>query len=183
MQTPLRHVLTRFARDTRGSVSVEFVLIMPFLFWAFMATYVFFDGYRQSSVNLKAAYTISDLISRETAGVDEDYISSMYQLLRVMTRTDSGLRMRISVLRFDEEDDRFYVDWSAVRGFTEELTNATVADMKAKLPVMPDEERVILVQTENDFEPIFDVGINTVPLENFVFSRPRFAPQVAWSGS
>jgi Flp pilus assembly protein TadG len=29
--------LRHFGRETRGSVSVEFLLMMPMLFWAFMA--------------------------------------------------------------------------------------------------------------------------------------------------
>ena len=49
-----------FIDDQSGNITVEFVLAMPILFWAFMACYVFFDGYRQSAANLKAAYTISD---------------------------------------------------------------------------------------------------------------------------
>ena len=46
-----------FWADTSGTVTLEFVLAMPILFWTFMASYVFFDGYRQSAVNLKAAYS------------------------------------------------------------------------------------------------------------------------------
>lgn len=176
-----RSLLSRFGRDTRGSVSVEFVLTMPFLFWAFMATYVYFDGYRQSTVNLKAAYTISDLVSRETDGVTDGYIDSMHELLQLITRSDSALRMRISVIRFDAEDDRYYVDWSEGRGYTVMLNDGNVGDIESRLPVMPDDERVILVETGNTFVPLFNIGLDDVELENFVFTRPRFAPQVAWS--
>ncbi len=175
--------LTDFTRDTRGSVSVEFVLVMPFLFWAFMASYVYFDGYRQSNANLKAAYTIGDLISRETAAIDQNYVDSMYRLLQLMTRSGSEVKLRITVVRYDESDDRYYVDWSAARGFTTLRTNANLTDIETRLPTMPDSERVILIETSNRFVPLFDVGINTVPLENFVFTRPRFAPLVAWAGA
>lgn len=181
MRTVLRRKLQTFARDSRGSISVEFVLVMPFLFWAFMASYVYFDGYRQSAVNLKAAYTISDLISRETAAVNDDYIDSMYSLLQLMVRSNSRVKMRISVVRYDADDDRYYVDWSKARGYTTLRTNDNVGDIRERLPVMPDAERVILVETDNTFVPLFNVGLDNIELENFVFTRPRFAPQVAWS--
>jgi Flp pilus assembly protein TadG len=95
----LRARLSAYFRNTGGSVSVELVLVTPMLFWAIGASYVFFDGYRQSTVNLKAAYTISDLVSRETAAVNDDYIDSMYNLLQLLTRAQSEVKLRISVIR------------------------------------------------------------------------------------
>ncbi|MHA6262470.1 TadE/TadG family type IV pilus assembly protein [Arenibacterium sp. CAU 1754] len=172
--------LQSFYRDTSGVVTVEFALAMPVLFWAFMASYVFFDGYRQSAINTKAAYTISDLLSRETEGVNDAYIDSMLELVNLMTRTPSDVDMRISVVRWSDNDDRYYLDWSANRGFPTELTDTNIGDMASRLPVMPDGERVILVETRNVFVPLFNVGLDDINLDNFVFTRPRFVSQVAW---
>ena len=169
-----------FRDDARGSVSVEFALIMPFLFWAFGASYVYFDGYRQSSVNLKAAFTIGDMISRETDPLNDAYMDSMYNLLNLMTRTPSDTTLRVTVVRWDEDDDRYYFDWSQTRGAVLPMTDADVIQMADKLPVMPDNERVILVETSNSFVPLFNIGMDTLSLDNFVFTRPRFAPQVLW---
>jgi hypothetical protein len=174
--------LRRFNSDTSGNVSVEFVLAMPFVFWAFMGVYVFFDGYRQSSVNLKAAYTISDLISRETTELNDNYIDSMQSLLQVMTRATSSVKMRVSVLRWDQDEERYYVDWSENRGYPAVHTDQTVQQIEDDLPIMPDNERVILVETRNVFVPLFNVGMENKNLDNFVFTRPRFAPQVAYEG-
>ena len=178
----LKSRFKRFAQDNSGSITVEFVLAMPILFWSFMAAYVFFDGYRQSAVNLKAAYTISDLVSRETSFIDDDYIDSMRNLLQRMTDASSSgdVTMRISVIRWDQDDDRYYLDWSANRGFSEELTNANLNDLKDRLPTMPDNERVILVETNNVFVPLFNIGMDDINLSNFVFTRPRFVSQVPW---
>lgn len=170
--------LKSFSADTRGSISVEFVLVMPFLFWSFMAVYVFFDGYRQSAVNLKAAYTIGDLVSRETDVIDDTYVDSMHAMLQILTRATSTIDLRITVVRWDEDDDRYYVDWSANRGFNTELTDATIGDIEARLPNMPDLERVILVETDNTFVPLFNVGMENKQLLNFVFTRPRFVDKV-----
>lgn len=176
----LKTLTARFSREEHGNVTVEFVLAMPILFWTFMAGYTFFDGYRQSAQNLKAAYTISDLISRELYDINDDYIDSMQKLMTLMTRATSSVNMRISVLRWDEADDRFYVHWSADRGLDAPLTDGTVASYKGKLPVMPDNEHIIIVETRNVFVPLYNVGLENINLDNFVFTRPRFASTVNW---
>ena len=181
MKTPLRSRLSAFFRNTGGSVSVELVLVAPMLFWAIGASYVFFDGYRQSTVNLKAAYTISDLVSRETAAVNDDYIDSMYNLLQLLTRAQTEVKLRISVIRYDQDDDRYYVDWSKARGFNYERNDNNISEIHHELPMMPDNERVILVETRNKFIPLTGIGLSNMQLKNQVFTRPRFAPQVAWS--
>lgn len=182
VQSALFARLRRFRDETDGNVTIEFVLAMPILFWAFMASFVFYDGYRQSTVNLKAAYTIGDLISRETEEINDNYIDSMHNLLTMMVDSASSgdVDLRISVVRWDEDDDRYYVDWSANRGFSEELANANVMELETRLPVMPDNERVILIETNNLFRPLFRVGLDDIDLENFVFTRPRFVSQVVW---
>ena len=125
--------LKAFFRGTEGSVTIEFVLIMPILFWAFMATYVFFDGYRQSTVNLKATYAIGDLISRETEAINDNYIDSMHELLKLMVRSRSETGMRITVVRYDEADDRYYVDWSKERDFGSVRTDDSIRGVTTTL--------------------------------------------------
>ena len=173
-------LLKRFRDDTTGAVTLEFVLVMPFLFWAFMATYVFFDGYRQSSLNLKAANTIGDVLSRETNGVNDAYIDSMHEMLKLMVRAETELTLRVSVLRWDADDERYYVDWSTVRNRETALDDDMVQDIAHRLPAMPDGDRVILVETSNRFVPLLNVGLGEQQLTNFVYTRPRFAPRVAW---
>lgn len=106
----------------------------------------------------------------------------MLNLLQLMTDASSSgdVTMRISVIRWDQDDDRYYLDWSANRGFSEELTNANLNDLKDRLPTMPDNERVILVETNNVFVPLFNIGMDDINLSNFVFTRPRFVSQVPW---
>ncbi len=174
--------LRAFRDDTRGNVTLEFLLAFPILAWAFCAVFVFFDGYRQSSVNLKAAYTISDLISRETGEVDDEYIDSMHSLLQTLTRAASPTMLRVTIIRWDADDDRYYVDWSANRGYLTGLDDDSVVTLKDRLPTMPDGERVILVETTNTFEPVFKIGLGDIDLDNFVFTRPRFAPQICGFG-
>lgn len=169
-----------FSAETRGSVSVEFILAMPIVFWSFMAIYVYFDGFRQSTVNLKAAYTISDLISRETDIIDDEYVDSMHALLQILTRANSTIDMRITVVRWDEDDDRYYVEWSVKRGYDSVFDNATISSIEDKLPLLPDNEIVILVETDNTFRPLFNVGMDDKQLKNFVFTKPRWVDQLCY---
>ncbi|OIQ44177.1 MAG: hypothetical protein BM558_08910 [Roseobacter sp. MedPE-SW] len=175
--------LRRFRQNSDGALTVEFVILAPLLLWTFAAIYTFFDAFRQDTINLKAAYTISDLVSRETTELNETYIDSMYAMSQLLIRSDSNTSIRISVVRWDEDDDRYYLDWSKERGDAlVEWTNATISEIEDRLPVMPDQERVILVETRNDLEPAFKVGLPSMDLDNFVFSRPRFAPLVHFEG-
>lgn len=176
----VRAALRRFGRDTRASVTVEFALMMPVIFWAYGASYVFFDAYRQDTINLKAAYTIGDMLSRETQEVNATYIDSLYEMNRLLIRTDAPLTLRISVVRWDADDDRYYVDWSQTRGGSTALTDALVVTLEQRLPTMPHGERVILVETWNTWQPPVLGALGETTLENFVFTRPRFAPRVVW---
>ncbi|MCF6431825.1 pilus assembly protein [Leisingera sp. MMG026] len=173
-----------FRCRTEGSVSVEFALYTPLLLALFASIYTFFDAFRRDSVNLKAAYTISDLISRETTAINDDYIDSMYEMAQLLIRQDSQLGLRVSVVRWDDDDAKYYVDWSEVRGTSDiTWTDTTINTVAGKLPDMPDQERVILVETFNEMEPAFNVGLPTLNLDNFIFTRPRFAPLVVFEGS
>ncbi|MFT6456845.1 TadE/TadG family type IV pilus assembly protein [Pseudophaeobacter arcticus] len=184
MFSPLIRRLRAFSRNTEGTVTVEFALYVPLLLWLFAAIYTYFDAFRQETVNLKAAYTISDLISRETTTLNETYIDSMYKMSQLLIRSESAITLRISVVRWDEDNNRYYVDWSKVRG--ESLTawtDATISAVEDDLPTMPDEERVILVETRNEMSPAFRVGLPELDINNFVFTRPRFAPLVHFEGN
>lgn len=174
----LKSRATQFWQDKSGVVTVEFVVFVPFLLWTYAASYMFFDAYRQSSLNLKAAYTIGDMISRETQIITPEYIDSMYNITQLLTRTTNPMSMRITVVRWDEEDDQYYLDWSQVRGSAVALTETDLADIADRLPVMPDDERVILVETWNTWTGLLNTAIGTISMDNFVFTRPRFAPQV-----
>ena len=45
--------------DTRGSMPVEGIMASTFLIWWYVASFQFFDAYRQKNVNLKVAYDIA----------------------------------------------------------------------------------------------------------------------------
>lgn len=174
----LRTRLQRFRDETRGSLTVEAVVMFPILFWAMLSMLVFFDAYRQSSLNVKAAYTLSDMFSREVEPISPAYLDGARNLFAELARSDSDVKMRVTVVYYHAGNKRFYRDWSHQRGGVPVLSNADLVNMKDRLPSVPDNERLILVETWSDYRPPFNVGIKQQDLYNFVFTRPRFAPQV-----
>lgn len=183
MLTRIRQFAQRFRKDDSGTVAVESIIVLPLLFWSLMAMYAFFDAYRQASLNVKAAYTIGDMLSRETNFVTNDYMNTAHNLFDLMTRSNSASKLRVTVVRWDGVNNQYKRDWSKTRGSVPELTNTQVRNLAAKLPVMPHNERVIVVETWARYYPPFNVGIDEQDLYNFVFTRPRFAPQLLWSDS
>jgi hypothetical protein len=170
--------LRRFVEDARGSLTVEAVITLPILFWAMLSMMVFFDAYRQSGKSVKAAFTITDMVSREVDPINNAYLDGAFNLFRELVRSDQTPQMRITVVYFDAAANRFFRDWSHQRGGVPVLTNADILAMQDRLPAMPDNERLILVETWTDYTPPFNVGIDRQNLYHFVFTRPRFAPQV-----
>jgi Flp pilus assembly protein TadG len=172
--------LRAFAQDTRGTVAVEAVIALPILFWTFLASFVYFDAYRQTSINIKAAYMVSDVLSRETNAIDNDYMDGMMSLFDYLTNANDPTKLRVTVVQWDEEDQRFLRDWSQTRGSVSALRSSDLTGIADKLPVMSDNERVILVETWSSYTPPFSVGLASREMYNFVTTSPRFAPLLAW---
>jgi len=179
---PIRHFLKRFCKDETGSLAVETVVMLPVLFWAYLTMFTIFDVYRQHAINTKAAYTIGDLVSRETTPLDSSYLTGVREMLAYLTSNQTeDVSVRITSVRYDESAKNYERDWSEEKGWNSRLTAAQVEALKDNLPIMPDNERVIIVETFVKYEPPFQVGLNAREIQNFVFTRPRYAPQVLWS--
>ncbi|PIE13552.1 MAG: hypothetical protein CSA70_04560 [Rhodobacterales bacterium] len=180
--TRLKSRLRAFADDARGSITVEVVVLLPMLYWAYCAMFVYFDAYRQVSVNQKAAYTISDMLSRETDPIDRDYMNASHAMLEFLSRSRNPVRLRVSVVRYVENQDQFRRDWSKVvgGGGLRELSNRDVRNWHDKLPALLNNERIIVVETFTDYTPPFNIGMDDQEIGTFVFTKPRFAPQLLW---
>lgn len=177
--------LKRFWHDDHGGVMVVPALIMaPVLFWAIAAVVTFFDAFRVASMSTKASYAISDLLSRETATVNNAYIDNTFALLELMTSNrneKSGLR--VSSISWNAADDRHILHWSEGRGVYPDGTQTLVDTWKNRLPVMVDGESIVVVETRSNYNSPMSsmVNLNNINVDNFVFTRTRFAPQITFS--
>ncbi|MBJ3761818.1 hypothetical protein ILP92_03525 [Maribius pontilimi] len=174
----LKALLARFRRREHGGLSIESVLTLPTLAWALLAMFSYFDGLRQYNVNIKAAHTMGDLLSRETELVDDDYIDGMHDVLKFLVRADGDPRMRISVVAYDSGDDAFELKWSEVRGGGKALTPDSLNEITDRLPQAFGGSQLIVVETAVDHKAPFIFGVGDQTLTNFLVTRLRFVPEL-----
>lgn len=182
-----RHdTLSRFARDERGSLTLEAILMLPIMLWVLMATMVFFQAFHAQSLNIKVTYTIGDILSREDAPITPEYIDSMYALQGAMSGSTEPRALRITAVTYHDSDQTYRVIWSQVRGNAAAHTDASLAQIaSASLPVMGDGQVTLLTETWQDHSPLFPHWWNLIGPQTFyeiMPTRPR-APQSCWSGN
>ncbi|GAA4218181.1 hypothetical protein GGQ68_002405 [Sagittula marina] len=185
----LKRRLGRFAANDRGYISTEAVIVLPVMLWLFGAGWVYFDAFHQQSVNQKANYVIGDMISRETDGVSSTYIDNAFNLLTTLTKSDSAITdMRTAVVEYSSRRDRWSVVWSeqrgdAMSGVASALTDADLVSFGDRLPPAMDNQQLVLVETWEDWEPAFDIGIGAFQIRTYSFTAPRYAPQIPFAGN
>jgi Flp pilus assembly protein TadG len=197
----LMSYLSRFRRDERGVLMAETVIMLPLLIWSYLALYVYWDVYSMANRSQKAAYTISDMISREmnTTSLTTSYITGMRDLMEYLIGTEDTVRIRVSSLTYSSTKKRYEVDWSVSPGSafpaltTANLTKATTD----RVPTLADGDRVMVVETEVDYSPAFSgvgavldvgldepitVGLTDTVMKQFIVTRPRFVPKICMTG-
>lgn len=172
----------RFLREDAGTVLTETILVLPALIWAFIGTYVYFDAFSSQNTSIKAAYTIADLISRQTNTLTPTDIEGMNKIFDIITsaaRTGATSNIRVSDIHYDYTDNVYKVDWSdATRGGTA-LTDATIGNYASQLPKPAYGDTEIVVETWITFTPAFNVGMGGErTFHSFVVTRPRMSPNV-----
>ncbi|SIN98763.1 TadE/TadG family type IV pilus assembly protein [Vannielia litorea] len=183
----LRRRLATFAEDARGSLSVEAALILPLLCWFYVSAFVWFDAYKTQNVNLKATYTLADMLSRETDPVTETYLKGLKTVYGYLSNTRHPSWMRVTTVNCmsncDSDSRHLHVDWSYATDGNAVLDHATISGYYDKIPFMAQGDTVILLETYMDYKPLFNAGIPATTFENYVVTRPRFAPQLLYAGA
>jgi hypothetical protein len=178
-----RAVKPSFWRREDGNLAVEAMIIFPVLFWAFLALIVIFDAYRQHSLNQKAAYTIGDLVSRQPNAIDPAFLTGSRQLFDTLIRSSNETSLRVTSVWYDAASDTYMRGWSETDGSQQPATEAEVAGWRDLLPIMPNFESITVVETWSRYQAPFNVGIVSHDIRNFIFTRPRYAPNITWSGT
>lgn len=177
----LIRILQTYRREERGSIAIETVILLPALFWTHLTMFAIFDAYRQHAITQKSAYTIGDIISRETTPIDAAYMNGAREMLAYLTATiETDVSIRISSVKYNATDEKYERVWSHSSGWLPGLSETDVDGLANRLPVMPDNEQVVVVETSIEYDPPFNTGLYDRRIENFVFTRPRYAPRVCW---
>ncbi len=178
--------LRKFWRSESGVMVAEAVIVLPLLIWAYMALFVYWDAFRSVNTSQKAAYVISDTISREQQTLPANYVTGMRDLMRFLMKSDGGVRIRVSVITWSQQNNRFEVDWSrSPDGAFPLLTTASVNQVAiaGRIPQMADGARSVVVETEVDYHAAFNVGITDKTLKQFIVTRVRFPPKLCITGA
>ncbi|NJS40330.1 MAG: hypothetical protein HC783_16505 [Rhodobacteraceae bacterium] len=181
-----RTSLQTFAKDESGVMLAEFLILMPILMWGFIGLVVYWDVFRTINVNQKAAYSISDLLSRQEV-ITEKFAADLQQVLAFLMPGAPVARMRITSFEFDENDpeanlaawgdDEYILLWSRVTGGDVNIQPLTALDLQPMrntiIPIMDNRQGAILVETWVDYVPRFDIGVlNAGPgLSNQTFTQ------------
>ena len=177
--------LARFFNDERGSVVAEAVIVLPMLLWAYIALFVYWDAFRSTNTVQKAAYTLSDMISREQSkvGIQTSYINGMKQVMNYLIDDDQDPRLRVSSIYWSPGDNQFEVQWS--RSPNNQMTPLTTTSLQhyaSALPVLAPGDTQILVETQVDYLPAFNVGMPNQVFRQFIVTRPRFRTCILMDG-
>ena len=175
----LKSSLSRFARREDGTIMAETVVILPMMLWAFLALFVYWDSFRALNTTQKASYTISDMISREMVSVNDAYITGMRNVMQYMLDPGDVPRIRVTSVRFSQINNRFEVHWSRSTATTLPiLTTTTLQALSPRIPAMSDGDYVVIVETQVDYHPGFNVGLQDTVMQQFIVTRPRFVPRI-----
>lgn len=159
---------------------VEAVLSLPLLLWAYLALYTYWDAYRTMTMSQKAAYTISDMISREQTPINNAYITGMKNTFDYMMSRDFTSTLRVSSVVYEIDNAEMRIEWSRSTDTNRApvLTTATLQDLVDHIPDMSDGDTVVVVETWLDFEPALNIGLENQTYREFIVTRPRFAPRI-----
>lgn len=169
-----------FQENQSGSVALEAVIIVPILVWAYLAMFTIFDSYRQYTSQQKAVYTISDLISRQATPMDADFMDGTHELFENLSRSVGVPGMRVTVAKYNFTQLEYEVIWSRTRGGMIALASEDVQGWTNRLPVLAPDDQIIIVETTSRFMPVFNIGLLPQTINNFIFTRPRYAKQVCF---
>jgi len=176
----LRRAINAIAQPLRredGGVMIEAVIIMPILAAFYCATFVWFDAFRQKNLVMKSSYAVSDVLSRQDT-VDEPFLDNMRDMLDYMIPSNAAPKMRVSLIEYNEDDpaaNKYRLRWSYGPNGMEALTQEDLDSDVSWIPIMGDDEAVVVTETAVSYQPIFRVGIGNQVYRNTIVTRPRFA--------
>lgn len=181
----LHRQIRRFRDQEDGLVMTEFLIMIPLLLWTFLALFVYWDAFRTINQAQKASYSIADLISRQS-DVDANFINGTQTVTEYLMNGSSSVKIRITSVKYVAATNQMKRIFSRSPGNKmAQLTNADLNQpaMRARIPLMADQDSVVIIETEIGHNPAFSVGIPNHFFDNFVVTRPRYNLQVCLIGT
>ena len=144
--------------------------------------FVFWDAFKMQNINLKATYTVADLISREDDPITPDFIDGMNDVYQFLIRRNDGNDMRVTVvsvgLAEDGETPILELEWSYATG--DMVAFELIDQIADRLPILSVGDQLIVVETQMQWVPVMEFGLEERQMTQLVFTSPRFVPQVVF---
>jgi Flp pilus assembly protein TadG len=170
-----RGLRDQFLRAESGSISMEFVIVMPLLLFLTIGGLGFWDAFQSKSKTAKVAYTVSEIMSRHDV-VDDTDMAYLFNVQDKMLASDLDRRsLRISSICF--EDGAYRVLWSYTANSADITDPGALRDEDipvAILPAMAPQDSIILTEVEAHWRPHMQVGVGDQTWRNELVARPRF---------
>lgn len=162
-------------------MSVEAVLTLPVLLVGLFFCYTYFSAFQIKSTANKAAYTVSDYLSRQTDSIDSDFIEGLASIYGFLTNTGT-YTLRASSVTWSEVDGEgeYELEWSYAADDGEAVTDETLSDIEDRIPDLTSGETVLIIETSVDWSPVFNVWLDDLTFYDFVATKPRYATQVTF---
>lgn len=186
--SPLRSLgrqAVRFCAETRGSLSMEFVLWVPLLsFWMVFTVGVFMSWDSRNDA-AKTAYAVSDILSRREE-VDAALLAQIHRLADQLAQPVGGRSdLRVTSVIYVDPDGpngqpgEFQVLWSCAYGTQPPLTTETLPWGRIP-PSMAPLDTVLLTELDVPFAPITNlVQLESLVWQNAIVTRPRLTREIA----
>ncbi len=181
-QKVLKHSMNAFRRTDEGSMSVEAVLVTPLLLTALMLSYGWFTAFEAKARANKAAYTISDYVTRQTTAITPEFIAGLGDIYKFLNN-EGDISLRVSSVRWstaNDEDGAYELLWSAAAGGYTAMDDSDITGITDRLPILTDGGEVIVVETERPWSAPFEIGLDGITFADFVTTTPRFSSQITY---
>ncbi len=182
--------LRRFLRGSDGGMSVEAALVFPMLFLGMGLTYMYYDAFRIRTENVRAAYTVADLVSRQEQVIDQDFIDGLGDIFDYLTDDTDESWIRVNLVSWSSSSDKLVLNWSKTSGSHPENTQTDIENMADVIPVMANGDTVIVVETFMDYSsalaelPYYNSWLfEGISFENVTVTSPRFVPKLEFASN
>ncbi len=171
-----------FWDDEAGTAVIETAIIFPMLMTTLVAMSVYFNAFRVRSVNLKAAYTISDMVSRVVPILTPNFVDGLGTMYQFLSGSSNPTWIRLTLVRFKDNDpaitsdDQYIIEYSYGTNGQPAQTDATLVNIKNRIPKMADGDTTYIMETHMHFVPMFKIGLNEYDLDHVIMTRPRSVP-------
>lgn len=168
-------------QEQRGTVSIEFLLWVPFFAFWMMASVAIYDAWMSRNQAFKVAHTLADMLSRQEI-LSPQFLFQIDALqMRLLSRATGTGTLRVSSVQRVQDDNE--VLWSCVNDpAIAPLTPGTIpANL---LPAMADLDAVIVVELSVPWTRFAGTyGLDAYRWETRVSTASRFTPQLQMDGS